>query len=365
MAKLSSGAGYAVALAAGLLIVALVLALSDPFAVAARIAGTKLWLVALACLLDFVSILFFALAWTVTAMALRVPVGVVDGFVASVLGLMADKLVASASVSGELVRLAYVKSRRSDASYAELLATLMVHRFLYNVAFIVLLVAAIVDLASSSGLPHALAFVSALAALSTLAASYLLVRPESLRGVARVVVRHAETLLRRFYGSGGLDLASKAEDFIDSVARSVRRAWRRKGLMALAAVFMVLQWVAGAFELGVLFSSIGYGVSAWVLLVAFPLHCYLTALPVGIPAALGVTEAGTVAVFVAFGVERSAAMAVTLLVRLVEVWFELALGAAVAVLAGVRQRERLIELVRSWRAEAEVLVYGGGGGSES
>lgn len=363
--KLSCKAGYAVALAAGSLIVALVFALSDPVAVIARIAGTRLWLVALACLLDFASIAFFALAWTVTAKALRVPVGVIDGFVASVLGLTADKLVASASISGELVRLAYVKSRRSDASYAELLATLMVHRFLYNVAFIVLLLAAIIDLASSGGLPHALAFVSALAALSTLAASYLLVKPESLRGVAKAVACYAEKLIHRFYGGGGLNLALKAEGFIDSVACSVRRAWERKSLMMLAAAFMLLQWVAGAFELGALFSSIGYSVNAWVLLVTFPLHCYLTALPVGIPAALGVTEAGTVALFVAFGVERSAAMAVTLLVRFVEVWFELALGAAVAALAGVRQRERLIELVHSWRAEAEVLVYGGGGGGES
>jgi len=90
----------------------------------------------------------------------------------------------------------------------------------------------------------------------------------------------------------------------------------------------------------------------------------LTALPVGIPAALGVTEAGTVALFVAFGVERSAAMAVTLLVRFVEVWFELALGAAVAVAAGVGQRERLLELARSWRVEARVLARGGGGGGK-
>jgi uncharacterized protein (TIRG00374 family) len=364
VAKLSERAGYAAALAVGVAIIALTIALSDPVAVAARIAGAQPWLIALSCLLDFASIAFFALAWTVTAMALGVRVGVVDGFVASVLGLVADKLVASASVSGELVRLAYVKSRRSDVGYAELLATLMVHRFLYNVAFVALLLIAISDLVSSGGLPHALVFVSALAALSTLAASYLLVRPESLKGVARAAARYSEKLLARFYGGGGLDLASRAEGFIDSVASSVRRAWRRKGLMALAAALMLLQWVAGALELGALFSSIGYSVNAWVLLVTFPLHCYLTALPVGIPAALGVTEAGTVALFVAFGVERSAAMAVTLLVRFVEVWFELALGAAVAVAAGVGQRERLLELARNWRVEARVLARGGGGGGK-
>jgi len=360
--KLGGRAGYAAALAVGVAIISLTLALSDPAAVAARIAGAQLSLIALACLFDFASITFFALAWTVTAMALGVRVGVVDGFVASVLGLTADKLVASASVSGELVRLAYVKSKRRDVSCAELLATLMVHRFLYNVAFVALLLLAISDLVLSGGLPHALIFVSALAALSTLAASYLLVRPESLKGVAKAAARYAERLLARFYGGGGLDLASRAEDFVNSVARSVRRAWRRKGFMALAAALMLLQWVAGALELGVLFSSIGYDVSAWVLLVTFPLHCYLTALPVGIPAALGVTEAGTVALFAAFGVEKSAAMAVTLLVRFVEVWFELALGAAVAVAAGAGQRERLAELARGWRAEARVLARGGGGG---
>ncbi len=355
-----SGVSYAAALAVGAAIVALVFALSDPVAVVARIAGAQPSLIALACLFDFASIVFFALAWTATAMALGVRVGVVDGFVASVLGLVADKLVASASVSGELVRLAYVKSRRGDVSYAELLATLMVHRFLYNVAFVALLLLAISDLVLSGSLPHALVFISSLAVLSTLAASYLLVRPESLKGMAKVVARYAEKLLAKFYG-GGLDFTSKAEVFIDSVAYSVKRAWRRKGFMALAAALMLLQWIAGALELGALFSSIGYSVGAWVLLIAFPLHCYLTALPVGIPAALGVTEAGTVALFTALGVERSAAMAVTLLVRFVEVWFELALGAAVAVAAGVGQRERLAELVRGWRAEARVLARGGGG----
>lgn len=333
MPGLKGRASFALAVAIGVLLVTAAFALSDPVAVALRIAGANPLYVAAACLLDLASIVFFALAWVAAARASGVEIGVVDGFVASVLGLMADKLVASASVSGELVRLAYVKGR-GGASYAEFLATIVVHRFLYNVAFIVLLAIASVNMVARGAVPQAVTAVAALAVFSTLLASYVLAKPESLRGVFRALASRASGLLR-LNAAPGLNLVDRVEVLTDDVARCVREAWRRRGSMVLAASLMLLQWVAGALELGVLFRSIGYDASVWTLLVAFPLHCYLTALPVGIPAALGVTEVGTLLVLTALGVERSAAMAVTVLVRFVEVWFEAVLGVATAAVAGV------------------------------
>ncbi|MDW8004677.1 MAG: flippase-like domain-containing protein [Thermofilaceae archaeon] len=346
MANLNSKASYMLALTVGLLLVILALALSDPVAVAVRVAGVNPIYLALACLLDLVAIIFYALAWVATARALGVDVSVSDGFVGSVLGLMADKVVASASISGEIVRLLYVKQRRSNVSYAGLLATIMVHRFLYNVAFIAILLFALMDLARTSPLSPSLLSVSLLAATGTFATSYLLVKPESIKGVACALVKRFEGLVQRFT-AGRLDLVARTGEFIDNVSVSVKNAWKRKGLMILAALLMVLQWSAGAVELGALFSSINYSVSLWILLIVFPLHCYFTALPVGIPAALGVTEVGTLLLLTAFGVEKSAAMAVTVLTRLVEVWFELALGLFVAAVTGVLQQGyRVYEWVR-------------------
>jgi len=346
-------------IAVGAVLVTLAFILSDPWAVVIRIVNANPLYVALACLFDFASIAFFAFAWVAAAKATGVEIGFIDGFVASVLGLMADKLVASASVSGELVRLAYVRSKR-NAGYAEFLATIVVHRFLYNVAFILLLAAASVDIAARGVLPQAVSIVTAMAILSTLIASYVLLRPESLKGVSRRLARYADRLVARLYNVHSLSLGERVDSFVEAVAMSVRGAWGRKGYMILATVLMLFQWLAGALELNVLFTAVGYDVDFWVVLLSFPLHCYLTALPVGIPAALGVTEVGTLVILSALGVERSAAMAVTILVRFVEVWFELALGAIVAAAAGVTLLTSRLEWTQNLLASAGV-AHGGGG----
>ncbi|MEM0267661.1 MAG: hypothetical protein QXV98_03470, partial [Thermofilaceae archaeon] len=93
-------ASVLLAIAVGAVLVTLAFILSDPWAVVIRIANANPLYVALACLFDFASIAFFAFAWVAAAKATGVEIGFIDGFVASVLGLMADKLVASASVSG-------------------------------------------------------------------------------------------------------------------------------------------------------------------------------------------------------------------------------------------------------------------------
>ncbi len=359
VSKVSGKAGYALGLAIGIAILAIVVVLSDPAAVAWRIAKAKLVYVALACFLDFVSIVFYSLAWVLAARAVGVDAGLADGLVASILGLFADKLVASASASGEIVRLAYIKSRNSEVSYADLLATIMVHRFLYNVAFIALLAIASTDLALRGSLPHILAFLVALAVASTLIASYVTLKPETLKGVARATGSFAERIAARFFSGRELNLAVKAEELVEGISISVKKAAGRKAYMLLAALLMLAQWVAGAFEFGVLFTAIGQKVSFWVSLVIFPLHCFLTALPVGLPAAVGVTEAGTLLGLVAFGVDRSSAMAVTLLVRFVEVWFETLLGVTVATFVGVFQYEaQVFEWIRK-------LASSGGSGGQN
>jgi len=356
-------AGLLIATAVGAALVVLALLLSDPWEVAARLSAANPYYVAAACLLDFASILFFALAWVAAAKAAGVEIGVLDGIAASILSLTADKLVASAAISGELVRLVYVK-RKSRAGYAEFLATILVHRFLYNVAFVILLAVALLDMALRSALPRSVALVSVLAALSMALASYVLVRPESLGGLLRRVARYLDRLVAGVYAAQ-LGLEERADAFILSVARFVRSSWRRKHLMSLAVLLMLLQWVAGALELGALFRAVNSSADLWQLLVAFPLHCYLTALPVGIPAALGVTEAGTLAVLTALGVERSVAMAVTILVRFVEIWFELMLGAVTAALAGAELlsfRRALLEQVAVEVRVAEGARGAGGRG---
>ena len=337
MAKLGGKAGFALALAIGLALVGVVVALNDPATIAWRIATSRPEYLVLAAVFDFISIVFYALAWVVTAKALGIDLGLVDGLVASILGLFADKLVASASISCEAVRLAYVKSRRDDVSYEELLATIMVHRFLYNVAFVALIAVAFVDLALSGPVPHVLAILLALAILSTVVASYVLAKPESLKGVARSAAAYVERGLARAFRVTGLNLADRAGEFVEGIAESVKKAVERKWYMVLAVLLMILQWVAGAIEFYAVFMAVGHRVSMWVALVVFPLHCFLTALPVGLPAALGVVETGTLFMLVTFGVDGATAMAVTLLTRAVEVWFEIGLAVAVALAVGAWQ----------------------------
>jgi len=335
--RLRNRAGFILALMLGLAIVGIIVALNNPALIAWRILTSKPEYIVLAALFDLVSIVFYALAWIVTARALGLRMSVEDGIVASILGLFADKLVASASISCEAVRIAYIKSKYEDISYEELVATIMVHRFLYNAAFISLILAAFIDLTLSGYAPQILGVLLALAVVSTIVASYVLVRPESLKGLASRITPRVEVGLSRILRRNPIRLSGRLNEFIDGISRSVKKASGRKPHMLLAAVLMILQWVAGAAEFYSVFAAVGHKVSLWVALLVFPMHCFLTALPVGLPAALGVVEAGTLFMLVAFGVDGATAMAVTLITRGVEVWFEIALALLIIAMVGLKE----------------------------
>jgi len=337
MARKGNRAGFAAALSIGLVIVGLVVALNDPVTVAWRIVSSRPEYILLAAFFDFVSIVFYALAWLITARAVRIRIRAVDGVVASILSIFADKLVASASISGEAVRLAYVKSKYEDAGLDELLATIMVHRFLYNVAFVGLVTAAFIDIGLSEGAPPLLTFLLLLSLASTVFVSYFLVRPESLRSLIYRVVPKVERALSRLLGRDNLGIAKSIEGLLVGLEKSLKLASNNKPYLAAAGILMILQWIAGALEFMSVFEALNHRISPWVALLVFPLHCFLTALPVGLPAALGVVEAGTLILLVSLGVNGATATAATLLTRFVEVWFEILLALVVVALVSFRE----------------------------
>jgi uncharacterized protein (TIRG00374 family) len=82
----------------------------------------------------------------------------------------------------------------------------------------------------------------------------------------------------------------------------------------------------------VVFLALDYEVPYFLILVAYPVYSLSYMIPVGIPAMLGVVESAMTATFIALGVAPAIASSVSILTRVVAVWFEVVVTGLVTAL---------------------------------
>ncbi|RLE73734.1 MAG: hypothetical protein DRJ56_08715 [Thermoprotei archaeon] len=312
---------------------------------------------ALALALDVGFMVFYATAWFFLVRIISDKVRFREAVLVMMISWFGDMLIPAAFITGEVVRLAFLK-RRYGIDVSRAAATVLVHRLLSAIAFalFIFLGAAYLVLNGYRVVADVLlqAVFFALLALSLAALCVLVIFKVDLfeRMLVSFFDRVVRLLKRRY-----LEKYRKyLEESLTSFKSSMDMIKGRRLNVALSFVSLMTQWICGIMIPYVFFRSVGYPVSFWLLAMAFPMYGVIDNIPFGIPANAGVLDAAMVSTFVLLGIDKEVAAAVTGLTRIVIVVFEAVLTGAISVVFGPRLFNLSFSKLRELLREREKLL---------
>ncbi len=317
------------------------LAWSNPFRVLTEVGRFDPITFLLAVLLNYAGLFFFALSWFLLLKVLGVGVSAWRAVQATFVSLFVVWMI-PIPVGTEIIR-AYLVRGEENSDAGKAIASVVVHKAYYNVAFGVLIGAAALMVTVLRGgtipvRPELVWFVVAFAVVSSILFGMLL--SPSLLGWA--YGRSPEWLRLRLFdrfsdpklGEGGF---SQVIVEIDSAVQGLRS---RPAHNLLSLLMVAFHWSTGSVTAYMVALSLGRRIDFWVIVLIYAVIEFIQQLNILIPSGLGVVDAGLTGAFVLIGIPLPLAAAISLLTRLATYWFELVLCAVVSFRYGYRESLR-------------------------
>jgi len=321
----------------GLLLFALYLLWSNPFKVLLEAGRLNLPLFLLSILINDTGLLLFALSWHLLLRGIGVRVSALKSVSATFISLFVVWLM-PIPIGSELIR-AYLMRNEEGSDLGKAMASVMIHKAMYNLSFgLLITLAAIIEAWRGVNLPieRGLLLFVILFGISTSIIFSLLLTPSLLRGIYRRLpnwlrVRVERGLNHPRIGAGGFETLIKGVEEALSTLRS-------KPLLNLSAFLMVaFQWSTGSITTWLVAISLGCRIDFWIIVVLYAAVEFIQQLNIVIPGGLGIVDAGLTASLCLIGLPLSLSSAISLLTRLVTYWLELLLCAAFSLYYGYRE----------------------------
>lgn len=275
----------------GITAVALVVYFNDPALIASTILRANPRLLALASLLEAISMLFFSIAWhlILRTISVRIPVG--ESVKASLISIFGDIVIPSASVSGEFMRVTYVRNKLL-VPVGKALVSVTLHRFLYSLSFILFIIAGSLLLGREIGLVELSYITASFVILSLLLLMYF--KPRAVLGKINMVLERLPIKQRS---------KDKVRDVLGSVVEGLLEAGRSKPMLGLSFIALLTQWMFGSLAQLMVFYSLGYEeITLPMILVVYPIYAALTITAIGVPGSIGLVETGMTLAYTYLGV---------------------------------------------------------------
>jgi uncharacterized protein (TIRG00374 family) len=312
------------------------LALSNPFAAFAEShfdAPTYL----LAIVIDYVGLIAFTASWYTIVALLDIGIGPIEAIQVMFTSMFVGWL-APIPLNTEIVR-AYLIRGKKNSNMAKAVASVLVHRAFYNLAFgaIIGFTTFLVFL-NHGAVPIQREVVEFLLMFALISAAVfsLVLNPKILKAVYKLSpgwVRR--NIIDRLVGGG-----TSSEGFdgfvtdLESVHTSMRIRW---GMCVISFVLVALHWALGAVTTYIVALSMGVHLELWVVIFIYAVIEFIQQLNWFIPSGLGIVDAGLTGAFVITGVPLSLAAALSLLTRFATNWVEIILYAPVTIGYGYKE----------------------------
>lgn len=288
---------------------------------------TNILLCLLAIGATVLEIVFFALTWQFFLKPLSAHVSFKKLFIYSWLSNFVDLIIPAESVSGEISRVVCIM--QDGVNTGKAVASVVTQRILgLCIVAGTLLVGAFLMVQMQMPLPR---LVQSL--------TYLIVSVAAILLFLTIIIftkeKWAHTIARKIIGCAGWisrgrlktkELKAKVGRAVEVFYESLRifRANPRRFIPPLT--FAVISWLFAILVYYLAFAALGYYVDWIIAIVGYSIMVGVKAIPVGIPAEIGVTEIAMTAIFGAFGVPLDISAAAVVLVRIITVWFRLGIG---------------------------------------
>ena len=322
----------------GLVIFVAYLAYSNPFSVLMEVGRFDPRTFALAVLVNYAGLFFFSASWHLLLRALGVGVGIWDSVQAMFVSLFVVWLV-PIPVGTEIIR-AYIVKDEENSDLGKAIASVVVHKAYYNIAFgfLIALAALMVTVFGGGSFPvrAELVLVVIVFAVGSSLVYGLFLNPNLLM----VVYHRSPGWVRRNVFDRMVDSRRREGGFpavIEGIGSAVN-SLMAKPLNNFASMLMVaFHWSTGALTAYMVALSLGAPIDFWVIVLIYALIEFIQQLNVFIPSGLGIIDASLTGAFVLLGVPLSLASAISLLTRLATYWFELILCALVSFRFGYKE----------------------------
>ncbi len=320
----------------GAIIFAVYLYFVDFWQVAATIAKLDLKIALITIVVDLACIALYAFGWKVL---LKSPgVGLKDAFTIVLVSNFGDMMIPTGSISGELMRIS-MTMKKTKLGVSEVTASVIMHRLIVGITFGVVLGISIIMLLSTQVLNLATIYLLAIVCVGLIVLGSLgglaVVNICRFKKITRAVIAKAGGLIRRF--KSGFDVegtqcrVDKSFEEFQCTVMAVSKARILVSSLLLTARWLILPLIPY-----IMFDSLGYQVSYWIVLTVSIFVSMIQMVPVGIPGMLGVMEVSMTSFFLGFGIPSDIAASATILTRLVMFWFELLISATAASYYGMR-----------------------------
>jgi len=293
-------------------------------------------LATIAVLLDT---LFFAIAWYFLLRFLAVKLSIAKALLFVWFGMFMDILIPAESLSGEISKI-YLVTREQNGTTGRVTASVVAQRLIgMTINIVTLLIGAALLLMERQFFGVMLNLTLILVTLTFIFLSLLLllcVKEEWSLRIVDKIIGFAEWVSR-----GRWKLTKVREEAVNA-AKAFHNAMIQFGhapkTLILASSFSVVSWILALAVFPLSFLSIGKitAISWSEMLVVFSIFTAVKSIPFGVPFEVGLPEITLTTLFILVGVPPQTSATVTILVRILTLWFRFFIGFAAQQWLGIK-----------------------------
>jgi len=300
--------------------------------------GIDLSIYSLAAIVVLLDTLFFTLAWYSLLRFLSVKLSMTKSLLFVWFGTFMDILIPAESISGEISKI-YLVAREQDGTTGKATASVVAQRLIgMSINIVTLFVGAVFLLMERQLFGIMLNLILILVTLTfffLLLLLLLCIKENWTLRIVDVIIRFAERATR-----GRWKLNNFRGDVVDA-ARAFHGAMREYGhapkTLFVASSFSIISWTLALTVFYVSFLSIGYTSISWsAILVICSIFTAIKSIPLGIPFEVGLPEITLTTLFILVGVPPQTSATVTILVRILTLWFRFFVGFAAQQWLGIK-----------------------------
>lgn len=309
--------------------------------IVAKIQTANLFYYSLAFISITLSMLFSSLTWHRLLNLLSIRATFRKAFLYRWIGAFVDLLIPAESISGELSK-AYLMSKNSGVNSGKVMASIVSHRILtMTVTFGGLIISSVYFFLkyrpTELVLSFILVFIASSTALSIVLLGYVSVREHATKKIVNLVISLVGRISRGRWDLTGL--RSKAEKMLKAFHRGIDILARNPRGLAWPVVFSIISWSCNLLVVFLVFASVNFEISLKLslgIIIVYSISASLQNIPLGIPGEVGFMEIVMTTLYTMLGVPLDVSAAATVLIRIVTVWFRLAVGYAFVQWIGIK-----------------------------
>jgi len=276
----------------------------------------------------FLTMIINALAWQYFLRPLLVKVPFRKTFLFTWIGTFVDLLVPAESISGEAAKV-YLMTKESGENAGKVVASVVTHRILAMIISLgSLIFSSIVLYSIQYELP---AFVLNLVfiiivgtGVSLFFISLCILKETLTQKIIDAVLRFLAYISR-----GRLEqdvMRTRAIKMLSVFHGSIVSLFKNPKKLVAPVFFSVVSWIFSIFISYFVFVSLGQPVDFVLITIVYSISVNIQAIPVGIPAEVGLVEIVMTSLYGLLGVDAGIAAAATVLIRLLTVWLRMIIG---------------------------------------